>query len=89
VWHIAAHATAKTPLPPIPFDDLIQSSKNSLGSDCLNAWFNAKWTPVAGNMSECIAYQDKFCKRNHAAMRRMSIPWFMESLPSGREDGQR
>jgi hypothetical protein len=61
-----AHATAKTPLPPIPFEGFIQSSKNSLGSDCLNAWFNAKWTPVRGKLTQCIAYQDKFCERNEA-----------------------
>ncbi len=61
-----AHAKAKTPLPPIPFEGFIQSSKNSLGNDWLNAWFNAKWTPVRGKLTQCIANQDKFCERNEA-----------------------
>jgi hypothetical protein len=50
-----AHATAKTPLPPIPFEGFIQSSKNSLSSDCLNAWFNARWTPVRGKLGAAFA----------------------------------
>jgi hypothetical protein len=51
----------QNPIAPILLEGFIQSSKNSLGSDCLNAWFNAKWTPVVEKMSECIVYQDKFC----------------------------
>jgi hypothetical protein len=60
-----AHAKAKTALPAIPFEGFIQSS-SGLDSDRVNNWFNAKWTPIRGKLSQCIVYQDKFCERNNA-----------------------
>ncbi len=60
-----AHTTAKTDLPAIPFEGFMQSSRG-LDSDRVNNWFNAKWTPVRGKLTQCIANQDKFCDCNEA-----------------------
>ena len=61
----AAHATAKTPLPSIPFEGFIQSS-SGLDKDRVSNWFSAAWTSVRGKLRDCVAYQTKFGEHNDA-----------------------